>query len=113
VVRLSGRLAVVGLLALAGCSSVNQVTVPDFAAAEAIATAAGPPGDAACWAQWVAMAKAEPSGGGGVATLIATKRTAQAALGSPTCLSISTQLLGELLKASSPQGAALGAVIGF
>jgi hypothetical protein len=106
-------------LALSGCVDLAQKAMLDGQTAQAAAVAVGLPDDALCWASYVALAKVfvAPAGSAapvvGIAATIETKRALQHLLGSPACLPITTQLLGEALKFSSPQGAGLATILGF
>ena len=96
-----------------------QFVSGDATTAAAVATAAGLTSDAQCWSSYAAIANvlgppapaaAPPVG---ILTTVEAKRAIQATMGSPTCLPITTQLLGEALKFSSPQGAGLATILGF
>jgi hypothetical protein len=108
-------------LALAGCAGKPdlQFTAADATTAQAVATAAGLADDAQCWGYYAAIAGvlAPPAPAAapvaGILTIVAAKRALQATMGKPACLSITTQLLGEALKFSSPQGAGLATILGF
>ena len=104
---------------LVGCASGVQFVSGDATTAAAVATAAGLTSDAQCWSSYAAIANvlgppapaaAPPVG---ILTTVEAKRAIQATMGSPTCLPITTQLLGEALKFSSPQGAGLATILGF
>jgi hypothetical protein len=105
---------------LCGCvSQTAMFTVGDAQTAAAVANAAGLTGDAQCWQTYGAIAsatvglEASPAPQIGLLTAVETKRAIQATMGSPSCLPITTQLLGEVLKVSSPQGAGIATVLGF
>ena len=104
-----------------GCRSGAgiQFVAGDATTAAAVATAAGLASDAQCWSSYAAIANvlgppapavAPPVG---ILTTVEAKRAIQATMGSPACLPITTQFLGELLKFSSPQGAGLATILGF
>ena len=104
---------------LSGCASGVQFVAGDATTAAAVATAAGLASDAQCWSSYAAIANvlgppapaaAPPVG---ILTTVEAKRAIQATMGSPTCLPITTMLLGEALKFSSPQGAGLATILGF
>ena len=106
-------------VALSGCATGVQFVAGDAQTAAAVANAAGLPSDAQCWSSYAAIADvlgppapavAPPVG---ILTTVEAKRAIQATMGSPTCLPITTMLLGEVLKFSSPQGAGLATILGF
>jgi hypothetical protein len=115
--RLFQALCLAGLLAapLVGCANVVNFTEADATTAESVAQAAGLVSDAACWSAYAQIAGAlnGTSPTIGLLTTIETKRAVQATMGSPECLPITAPLLAELLKVSSPQGAALSTILGF
>jgi hypothetical protein len=108
-------------LALAGCAGKPdlQFTAADATTAQAVATAAGLADDAQCWGYYAAivgvLAPPAPAAApvAGILTLVAAKRALQATMGKPACLPITSSLLGEALKFSSPQGAGLATILGF
>jgi hypothetical protein len=106
-------------VALSGCATGVQFVAGDAQTAAAVANAAGLPSDAQCWNNYAAIAGVlGPAAGAaappvGILTTVEAKRAIQATMGSPVCLPITTQILGELLKFSSPQGAGLATILGF
>ena len=102
-------------VALSGCATGVQFVAGDAQTAAAVANAAGLPSDAQCWNNYAAIAGVlgPAAGAAGILTTVETKRAVQATMGSPACLPITTQLLGEVLKFSSPQGAGLATIFGF
>jgi hypothetical protein len=112
-------LGFVVLLSIAGCVNKAQFVAADAETAESVALAAGLPTDANCWSAYAAIAGVlgppapAPAPVVGILTVVETKRAIQATMGSPACLPITTSLLGEVLKFSSPQGAGLATLLGF
>ena len=112
-------LAVASLLVLSACQPGAQFVALDAQTAAAVATVAGLTTDAQCWGAYAAIASvfgppapaAAPTTG--LLTALETKRAIQATMESPMCISVTAELAGELLKISSPQGAAIGTLLGF
>lgn len=114
-----GAVAGVIVLGLTGCSQGPQFVALDAQTAASVATAAGLTQDAQCWGTYAGIAAVlgppapAPAPTVGGLTVIETKRAIQATMASPMCISVTAQLVGELLKLSSPQGAAISALLGF
>jgi hypothetical protein len=112
-------LIVCAAAALAACQPGAQFIALDAQTAAAVATAAGLTTDAQCWQAYAGIAGVlgppapAPAPTTGILTVVEVKRAIQATMESPMCISVTAQLAGELLKISSPQGAAISTQLGF